>query len=35
MVHVSILGQLHRQTRAMPPDTTIDEILVDEPLPGP
>ena len=35
MVHVSILGQLHRQTRAMVPRTTIDEIFVDWPPPRP
>jgi hypothetical protein len=28
-VQVSTLGQLHRQTRAMPPGTAIDEIRVD------
>jgi hypothetical protein len=28
-VHISTLGQLHRQTRAMSPGTTIDEIRVD------
>jgi hypothetical protein len=28
-VHVSTLGQLHRQTHAMPPGTAIDEIRVE------
>lgn len=35
MIHVSILGQLHRQTRAMPPGTSIGEIRADQPLSRP
>jgi len=31
MTHVSILGQLHKQTRAMPPGSSIHEIRVDQP----
>jgi hypothetical protein len=35
MVHVSVLGQLHRQTRALAPGTSIDEIRVVQPSSGP
>jgi hypothetical protein len=28
-VHYSILGQLHRQTRHLPPDTKIDSIKIE------
>ena len=30
-VHVSMLGQIHRQVRALPPGSTIDEIRIDAP----
>jgi hypothetical protein len=33
LVHVSTLGQLHRQARTMAPGSTIDEIQVDAPPP--
>jgi hypothetical protein len=29
LVHVSILGQIHRQARDIPPGTVVDEIQVD------
>jgi hypothetical protein len=32
-VHVSILGQLHRQAQEMPPGCVIDGIRVDAPEP--
>lgn len=32
-VHVSVSGQLHRQTRALPPGSTVDRFLVDVPEP--
>jgi hypothetical protein len=31
LVHVSILGQIHKQARGMPPGSVIDEIRVDAP----
>jgi hypothetical protein len=33
-VHYSILGQLHRQTRDLPPGTRIDEVRIESPPQG-